>query len=113
MTLAALYNVPNFKDQRQVSWFSFNNADGHFQIVRQISLQKTIALQTYELDPLPVNDIQNWLLRHQTMHDDMNAALQLAGQDLSILDINSEKEVTAWVFLHAYEHRAANQALNI
>ena len=111
MALASLFNQPS--DERSLMRWSFSNADGHTRIINAIAAQRGVNLTQYILDPIDARDLQGFLRRHQTMHNDMNGVLGLAGQDLSDVDFKNPKQLAAFIFIHAVEHRNANFALGI
>lgn len=109
--LAALYNVPSSPEALQV--FSFNNADEHTQIVREVMRQLGVTLQTFVLDPIPTSDFQTWLEIHQNVHTEQNSVLGISGNDLSDVDPSNHAQLEAWIYLHAIEHRQASLKLGI
>lgn len=111
MTLPALYNVP--KDALDLQWWSFHHADEHILISREILRAKNKRIELYPIDPVPLIDVSNWLRRHQTMHNDVNAILGTNGSDLTSLDIENEDQVRAWIYLDAQEHYLWRQELGI
>lgn len=111
MALVGLLNLP--RTDREWSKWSFSNADGHTRIIEAILTQRSVQLDTYILDPIAQFDRDNWLRRHQTVHNDMNEILGIAGNDLSDVDFKNVKELQAWVNLHAQEHIQANALLGV
>ena len=109
--LAALLNVPH--EPGELNYFSFNNADSHQQIINAIRVQKTVDLPVYILDPIPQEDIENWLFRHQVVHNQMNAVLAIQGADLSAVDWNDKDSLADWIQLHFTEHQQASTALGV
>ena len=111
MSLAALYNVP--RDAFELQWWSFHNAAEHLLIANAILKQKSKRIDLPTLDPVPINDLTNWLRRHQTIHNDQNDVLKIAGSDLTSLDMENEAQVKSWIQLHAQEHYLANRELGL
>lgn len=111
MTFASLYNSPSAPLDRVV--WSFANSDHHLQIINAILIQKNTELARYLIDPIPNADLPGWLRTHQTMHNDMNSVLAIQGNDLSDVDFNNPDQLSAWLFLHASEHRQAADILEI
>lgn len=109
--LASIFNVPN--DERSLSIWSFHNYDSHDRIIGAIFNQGGALLTRYPLDPISTQDPGDWLRTHQTMHNDMNAQLGLSGSDLTDVNWEDPRELEAWSFLHAVEHRAAENQLGI
>ena len=113
MAVANLYKLP--MTDRDMAIFSFSNADNHREILSGIAKQQSTGVTTlglYVLDPIPISK-SGWLLRHQAMHNDMNAALGLNGSDLSAVDFNNKEQLQSWIGLHAAEHYAASATLGI
>src|SRR5215472_5234565 len=76
VTVAQLYNVP--RTSAEISIWSFANRDSHNLIVQALQTKKnTTGLLTFVLDPLPTVDYSNFLLRHQLMHNQMDAVLHI------------------------------------
>ncbi len=111
MGLANLFRPEPGDDGWQDYWF--NNWIDHQDI--QQAIQKLLAVnqEIYIIQPWLNSDAPAILQRHQQFHNDMNGALGLSGQDLSSLDIKSEKAIEEWVYVHYQEHMAAHQILNI
>lgn len=111
MSLASLFNVPATPDEWAI--WSFANMDHHRQIILAIGTQKDINLAEYIVDPIPFFSLGQWVYTHQTMHNDMDGVLGIAGFDLTGLDVNNAGQVAAWIRLHALEHQQAAQELGI
>jgi hypothetical protein len=111
MGLASLLNTP--KTQDQLNGWSFSHALHHKAILVALQQKTNSKFTEYSLDPFNPDDQQNWLLRHQQMHDDFNSQLGLNGQDLQSVDLNNEKEMQLWTYYNFQEHQAAAQALAI
>lgn len=109
--LAQLYNLPT--NDRKLAEFSFANSDHHTRIVSGVLKQKGISLPDYVLDPIAMFDVSNFFLRHQDIHNRQNAALGIAGNDLSFVDFKNPNQLQAWIWLHASEHLQAAQILGI
>jgi hypothetical protein len=109
--LATLFNVPATTEALQE--FSFANQDQHVLISQRLFQTKGLHIQIYPLDPIPLANRTFWLEIHQAAHDDFNGALGFAGNDLSDVDFNNKDQVEVWIRLHAIEHLAASNALNI
>lgn len=94
--LAAVKNVP----QGPGDWalWTWNYQDAVHTIDQRLA-SFGISIPQYQLDPLPGNDVDNWLARIQQSHNDFNAALGNQGNDLSSVDITQQRELDAWVNL--------------
>lgn len=84
--------------------FSFANADHHLQVFNAIYAKNGLRTTQYALDPIPSFDFKNWLLRHQDVHNSVNAALGVAGQDLTEVNMNDPKSVEDFLWQHQSEH---------
>ncbi len=111
MSVAALFNVPRTGDE--LNEWGFSHMANHRDIIRLIYQIEKVALPEYCLDPINPDDTGTWTRLHQQMHQDMNAALNLAGYDLLGLDWRDENTLAAWIQLNAVEHRAASDLLRI
>lgn len=73
---------------------------------RGISLE---LLPIFPLDPSNKDQIAVWNRSHQTMHNQMNQALGIAGTDLTALDPTDQKKMDDFLFGHLQQHRDAAQ----
>lgn len=108
--LAAVLNVPREPDDW--SLWTYNYQDAVHTIDQRLS-SLGISIAQYQLDPLPGNDVDNWLSRVQQSHNDINAALGFQGNDLSSVDITNIRELEPWVWLLYLELYNACVALGI
>lgn len=109
--LATLHNV--FQDRRGLAQFAFANADLHIRINDALYAQAGLSLPYYVLDPISLDRTTSWLRLHQDIHNRVNAALGIAGNDLTAVDFESVDQVTSWIWLHAQEHLQANNRLGL
>lgn len=109
--LAALLNTPKTK-QEWDTW-SFNHRLSHEQIVQAIQTQADIDLTIYQLDPINLQDMPDFLQRNSQMHLDMNTVLGLQSSDLLDVNLADERQRESWIYLHFYEHYDAENALGI
>lgn len=100
--IAGLYNIPT--DIQAMQRFSFYNNDAHVDAVAAIRRLTNVSLPVYPIDPIPVSDFQGWLYTHQSMHNSVNSALSLAGNDLTSMDPSQIDQLTYWIEIHANEH---------
>lgn len=100
--IAALFNVPT--DLQTMARFSFHNRDAHELAVLAIQRNTGVVLPSYPIDPIPPSDFPGWLYSHQSMHNSINAALGLTGNDLSDVDPTKLDQLTYWIQIHAKEH---------
>lgn len=97
MALANLANAP--LDDNGLNEFSFAHADLVTRTISYLNANKGTNIVVQQLDPVPTFDLNNWLLRVQYTHNNINDALKLKGSDLTGLDINKPEEVKAWTWL--------------
>lgn len=113
MPLPDLLNIPRTKDD----WnrWSWAHRDHHTIIRQAIQKQSNGAddLFEYELDPLPSEEVSEWLSRNQQSHDDFNLVLGLQGTDLEGVDFKDPKQLAVWIQDHWQEHQSAANALSI
>lgn len=112
MSLQALLNSPNGAEDNLPLW-SFAHAQQHQKIIDAIRVQRGVSLSYYELDPINVLGIQEWLFRHQQAHNDFNSVLGLPGDDLSVNVFDDEPALQAWIYQNFREHQAATSLLNV
>lgn len=112
MSLQALLNEPTGGMENMSLW-SFAHAKQHQAIIDAIRVQTGTSLSFYELDPINVLGVQEWLFRHQQAHNDFNALLGLPGDDLSVNVFDNDLALQSWLYQNFREHQAANQLLNI
>lgn len=108
--LAAVKNVPAVPDDWRLWTFNYQDA---VHTIDQTLQSLGINISQYQLDPLPGNDVDNWLARVQQSHNDFNAALGFQGNDLSSVDITDKHQLDAWVDLVYLELYDACIALGI
>lgn len=110
--LAALFNIPQTRQDMQR--FSFANADLHSRVRRAIELRSATPPDDVILDPLPEGDgLVAWMWRHQMVHNQTNALLGIAGNDLTDVDFQDQGQIASWIWLHAQEHRRACEILGL
>jgi hypothetical protein len=110
VSTAQLFNIPK-TPQDQGQW-TLANAASHQFIVEQLQAQKPgMTLVRYVLDPVSRLDVQNFLLRHQLMHNQMDELLGIKGNDYSSLDPTSGQAIETIWQQHANEHIQAETKL--
>lgn len=102
MTVLNLMNVP--QTEPDFAAWSFANQDHHNRVTDFIQNSTGAPVTVRQVDPIALFDFQDWLQRHQQWHNDINAALGLAGFDLSDLDYKNKQQLEAWIRLHSQEH---------
>lgn len=111
MALATLYNVPTTNNELNV--FSFSNTDEHNKISAAILAQFNIAVPSFVLDPLPINDMGVWLRQHQTLHNIMHGVVGGNANDLTNVDFKDPDQLSSWIWLHAQEHYSVADSLHL
>lgn len=106
--LLALLDTP-----ASISSWSFQHARDHDEIDEGLAA-KGFSSPPVPLDPMPVlSQADQWLLRHQQKHTEMNAALQLSGSDLTKFDLTKHDQLLAFAGENFSEHTDAHDALKI
>jgi hypothetical protein len=111
MGIASIANVPDSVDSTE-TW-AFNHMAHHRDINRVIYQLFKIALPEYSLDPFNPNDFGVFGYQHQTMHNNQNAVLGIAGQDLTDVDWKDLGQRTVWIQLNFNEHYQASNILGV
>lgn len=116
MGVAALYNIPT--DPVSFAEWSFSHAAHHADIIRFIVAQDSAklggqVLAAYVLDPINTDNMALWEYQHQVMHNQMNAVLGIAGQNLTGIDWTDPEAIGQFIDDNASEHLKANRILGI
>ena len=109
--LARLLNPPRSADEWQL--FGFDHLDSHDRIRAAIAAQGGPALNSYQVYPIPLEQIRVFLTANQQLHIDMDSALGLQASDLQDVDLTDEHQLAAWINLHWLEHQTAERTLGI
>jgi hypothetical protein len=72
-----------------------------------------IILAEFLLDPIPTEEIDIFLANHQTMHNDLDAILQVPSQDLTNVDWEDETQRIGWFQAHAQLTQQESNKLGI
>ncbi len=70
-----------------------------------------IQLQVFQLDPIPLNDIETWNINHQLIHQQMLNSTSQQSSDLGDFDPNDREGMQEYVFEHIQDHNSARNAL--
>jgi hypothetical protein len=111
MGLANLLNVP--QNQSDWSLWGFAHRVHHDQIREAIQAQYNVPLQSYPIDPINLDQIQNFLDYNQQAHNDFNGVLGLRGNDLEEVNLNDRSQLQSWIYLHYQEHLSAGQMVKV
>lgn len=111
MAIANLYDRP----AEEADWtpWGFSNQAHHRDIVRAVRQQTGAQLEDWVLDPVDLKSFDTWLYRHAEAHRAMDAALGIAGYDLTGLDWKDRESLGDWIKKHGTEHRAAARILGV
>ena len=111
MTLAALLNSPKTADDWAV--WSYAHRDQHLLIRNAIQSAYGINLNVYVLDPINLQDFNDFLNNNQIAHNDFTGVLGITNNDLSQVDFKDANQEESWIFLHFQEHYDAANKLRI
>lgn len=109
--LPVLLNVPASKED----WdrWSFHHRTSHDLINKAIFSDQAVLLPDFILDPIDLEEPKLFIEANQLAHSSMNNALLLPGSDLEQVDLDDQRQLQAWIFLHYQEHRTAERRLGI
>ena len=110
-SIASLYNVPGTPEEMGI--WSFAHAAHHRDINRVIFQKLNVQLPEFVLDPLDLDNVQNWIYLHQLMHNNQDALLGISGYDLTDVSFDDENQFAGWIWLNASEHYQAANTLEI
>lgn len=95
MTVADLANPP--LNQNDMNTWTFAHSDLCLRTIDYLN-DHGADIEMQSLDPVALFDVQNFLLRLQTVHDGVNANLGIAGFNLLGLNINDPSSIQEWAF---------------
>jgi hypothetical protein len=110
--LAAVYE-PDPDDDRLLETWVHNHYQDHLEIQQAIQKQGGGNLEILEINHINPDAADEWLERHQLMHNEMNAVLRQQGNDLTQVDFNNREQRTGWFWLNFREHFNARGVLKI
>jgi hypothetical protein len=111
VSLALISTVPTVPE-RFLEW-SFSHMAHHRDINHAILLQFGDQFPEFPLDPIDFDDPEEMLYNHQTMHNNQNSVLGIAGNDLLSVDFGDIDQRSAWIWLNFQEHLQANAKLGV
>lgn len=111
MSLPQLYVAPKSADE-WMAW-SFNHAANHYDWIQVAQRQKNQQLTQYRLDPMDPANLGLWLYYHQTMHNEVNAALGTSGYNLLELSWDDPDQLQEWLQLNGDEHSRISAVLGV
>lgn len=104
-----------FQPQTQDDWtkWAWNHGANHYDLVAAVQDQKNQQLQIFVMSPVDPDNLGLWLYQHQTMHNQVNAALGTPGYDLLSLDWDDPDQFAQWLRLNGDEHQRLSAALGV
>lgn len=80
-----------------------------------LSLPTPLSVPSYDIfawkdDP---QQVQQWLVSHEQMHQALRQACGITGSDLSLADLSDEEQFAQWQQDNATEHQQFRQVLGI
>jgi hypothetical protein len=112
MSLPFLFSIPD--DPQGFESFFWWHATDHQEIQQATQIQKMVTIIPRIIYPFVPSEKEQWLERHQQLHDDIIAALGLdIGTDLTGVDFEDEESVHQFVYDNAQEHNSMRAALKI
>ncbi len=100
-------------DHKAAELWALNHSADHDEIHAAVQAKKSVNLENRVLYPVNLKDWDAFSLRHQDVHNDLNAELNLSGSDLMGADLSDRKSMEEWNFVHYREHLAFRTALGI
>jgi hypothetical protein len=86
--------------------WSFSHWQHHVSIAWAVQQKHNVNLDVTGIWPVFVPNIDIWLRYHQQLHNEMNAVLNVQGNDLSTFDWEDPKQREGFFFLNWQEHRS-------
>ena len=100
--LPALSNIPHSEEEWR--FWAWHHRDSHSRIRRAIKKVYGVDLTDYQVEPINPNDLTDFLQNNSQLHDDANSTLGLQSANLQDANLQDEREMSAWIKLHALEH---------
>jgi|SRR5581483_4102552 len=111
MSVASIANIPN--DQPAMNTWAFSHMAHHRDIIRRIREIYKIYLIEYQLDPMPLYSLGGWAYNHQSMHQQMDAVLNIDGFDLTDVNWQDRTQRAEWIWLNFQEHLQVSKILGV
>jgi len=112
MSLIAIASDPMEGEDQNFIW-SFNHEQHHLQIASKLTALHGIPDYDGRLDPIPKEDMQDWLYQHQAIHNIMNQSAGKVGQDLTTVNWKDTLARQAWLWQNLREHQAISDSLGV
>ena len=111
--LAKLLESPFGDDERKAEEWHFSHQFSHKQILQALQNTFDIQLDDFQIYPYNPKDQQEWLIKHQSLHNAFTGYLQFTGSDLNRVDFNDPQQQQEWISENYTEHYSAHIALNL
>ena len=95
------------------SIWSYAHRDKHQQAAARIQTIYNENLTQYPIDPIALDDFDDFLNANPRLHNDINGVLGTQGSDLTQADLTDVNQLAAWVWLHYKEHDTWGGVLHI
>lgn len=107
---AVLAEIP--RDENSWSRWCFHHRTSHEAIIAKLR-ELGRPLTYYIVEPINWAQPELFLQSNSEMHIDMTAAVGLQSTNLQDVDLKDERQLIAWIFLHAQDHRNVESALGL
>ncbi len=113
--MAQLNSLMSFdhKDPRSFEDWAIQHSSDHLDVKQKIQALGGANLPVWPLYPINWRDWDAWALRHQSAHNEANAALGIAGSDLTSVDFDNPQEAALWNQNHYTDHLSWHETLGI
>jgi hypothetical protein len=103
-----IWGLINFdpKDRRSLEQWALWHQTDHVEIKQAIQRALGLNLTVWPLYPFKLSAWNEWALRHQSAHNEMNTVSGLTGSDLTEVDFSKRDQREEWHLSHFNEHLA-------
>jgi hypothetical protein len=102
-----IYPRPTENGFQEWAWDHYQH---HLAIIQQAA-RLGYVLNQRRIWPVNQQNMQDFLLEHQEMHNEMDAIANVQGSDLQDIDFKDKKKLDAWFYLQYIEHQSVAQFL--
>lgn len=92
--------------------FVFSHSQDHNNLILQANSAFGAKLEYRIIDPVG-SDIDQWLLDHQRLHDDLGNLTGYKNADLQTVDFDNPAQRQAWIDINFAEHTTFSVALGL
>lgn len=100
-------------DPKSAEMWALKHKADHDEIHSAVQSKFGVNLENRVLYPINFKDWEEFSLKHQDVHNDLNNQLKLSGTDLTDADLRDPSSRQEWNFNHFREHLAFRAALGI